>query len=50
MVSDAIAGSELQDPKVSGLQMILHRQIVEIRGINDIIYPWNPPSREETAS
>ncbi len=50
VVSDAVAGSELQDPKVSGLRMILHRQIDEIRSLKDIIHPWTPTSRKETAS
>jgi hypothetical protein len=39
VVSDAVAGSELQDPKESGLRMILHRQIDEIRSLKDIIHP-----------
>lgn len=50
VVSDAIAGSELEDPKVSGLRIILHRQINEIRSLKDIIHPWTPPSPKETAS
>jgi len=50
VVSDAVAGSELGDPKVSGLRMILQRQIDEIRSLKDIIHPWTPPSPKETAS
>lgn len=33
VVSDAIAGRELEDPKVIGLRMILRRQIDEIRSL-----------------
>ncbi len=50
VVSDAVAGSELEDPKVSGLRMILHRQIEELRNLKDIIHPWMPPGSEERAS
>jgi len=50
VVSDAVAGSELQDPKESGLRMILHRQIDEIRTLKDIIHPWTPPISEEAES
>jgi hypothetical protein len=50
VVSDAIAGSELGDPKVSGLRMILHRQIDEIRSLKDLIHPWTPPSLKEAQS
>ena len=50
VVSDAVAGSELQDPKESGLRMILHRQIDEIRSLKDIIHPWTPPRRKEAES
>ncbi len=50
VVSDAVVGSELGEPKVSGLLIILRRQIDEVRSLNDIIHPWPLPSREETAS
>lgn len=50
VVSDAVAGSELQDPKSSGLRMILHRQIEEISSLKDIIHPWTPTSPKEIAS
>lgn len=50
VVSDAIAGSELDDPKESGLRTILHRQIDEIKSLKDIIHPWTPPSPKETES
>lgn len=50
VVSDAVAGSELQNPKVSGLRMILHRQIDEIRRLKDIIHPWTLPISEEAES
>ncbi len=53
VVSDAVAGSELDGHKESGLRMILHRQIEEIETLKNIICPprpWTPPSLEETAS
>ncbi|MAW82460.1 MAG: hypothetical protein CMI63_19665 [Parvularcula sp.] len=50
VVSDAVAGSELDGPKVSGLRMILYRQIDEIRSLKDIIHPRTPRKTEEAAS
>lgn len=50
VVSDAVAGSELEDPKVSGLRMIPHRQIDEIRSLKDTIHPWPPPKLKEAES
>ena len=47
VVSDAVAGSELQDPKSSGLRMIIHRQIDEISSFKNIIHPWTPPRPKE---
>lgn len=39
IVSDAVAGSELSGLQECGMQMILIRQIDEIRAVKDIIHP-----------
>lgn len=42
VVSDALSGSELDRLQINGLQRILHRQIDEIRAVENIIHPSNP--------